>query len=91
MRLIRVAFVVGSMVALAAAARAQAPAQARPGGRLGSDPGTASSAPEPGGEAKAVTQAILEEIDQRSELMANLEYLCDLIGPRLTGSGWCTT
>ena len=41
---------------------------------------------EPGGEAKAVTQAILEEIDKHSELMANIEYLCDMIGPRLTGS-----
>ena len=44
------------------------------------------STPEPGGEAKAVTQAILEEIDKHSELMANIEYLCDMIGPRLTGS-----
>ena len=33
-----------------------------------------------------MTQAILEEIDKRSELMANIEYLCDMIGPRLTGS-----
>ncbi len=41
---------------------------------------------EPSGEVKAVTQAILEEIDKRSELMANIEYLCDMIGPRLTGS-----
>ena len=40
----------------------------------------------PSGETKAVTQAILEEIDKRSELMANIEYLCDMIGPRLTGS-----
>ena len=40
----------------------------------------------PSGEIKAVTQAILEEIDKRSELMANIEYLCDMIGPRLTGS-----
>ena len=45
-----------------------------------------SSASEPSGEIKAVTQAIIEEIDKRSELMANLEYLCDMIGPRLTGS-----
>ena len=42
--------------------------------------------PESSGEIKAVTQAILEEIDKRSELMANIEYLCDMIGPRLTGS-----
>jgi hypothetical protein len=33
-----------------------------------------------------VTQAIIDEIDKHSELMANLEYLCDMIGPRLTGS-----
>ena len=37
-------------------------------------------------EIKAVTQAILDEIDKNSELMANIEYLCDMIGPRLTGS-----
>lgn len=33
-----------------------------------------------------MTSAIIEEIDKHSELMANLEYLCDMIGPRLTGS-----
>ena len=55
-------------------------AQPRPGGDAG------SSSTEPSGEIKAVTQAIIEEIDKRSELMANLEYLCDMIGPRLTGS-----
>ena len=49
-------------------------------------PAATASVPEPGGEAKAVTQAILEEIDKHSELMANIEYLCDMIGPRLTGS-----
>src|SRR5580692_10504129 len=90
MRPIRIAFVVASvMMALPAFVLAQqapppAPAapkvQARPGGDAG------SSATEPSGEIKAVTQAILEEIDKRSELMANLEYLCDMIGPRLTGS-----
>ena len=31
-------------------------------------------------------QAILSEIEQHSHLMADLEYLCDMIGPRLTGS-----
>ena len=41
---------------------------------------------EPSGEIKGATLAILEEIDKRSELMANLEFLCDMIGPRLTGS-----
>jgi len=34
----------------------------------------------------AATQAILSEIEQHSHLMADLEYLCDMIGPRLTGS-----
>ena len=33
-----------------------------------------------------MTQAILDEIDKNSELMTNIEYLCDMIGPRLTGS-----
>jgi Zn-dependent M28 family amino/carboxypeptidase len=41
---------------------------------------------EPSLEVKGTTKAVLEEIDKRSELMANLEYLCDMIGPRLTGS-----
>src|SRR5262249_44514159 len=48
--------------------------------------GGGPSAAEPRGEIKAVTRAILEEIDKRSELMANIDYLCDMIGPRLTGS-----
>jgi carboxypeptidase Q len=72
-------------VVLCSAVMAQAPsggqtkAAARPAGAN-------ASANEPGGEVKAVTQAILDEIDKRSELMANIEYLCDMIGPRLTGS-----
>lgn len=41
---------------------------------------------EPSGEIKGATLAILEEIEKKSELMANLEFLCDMIGPRLTGS-----
>ena len=45
---------------------------------------------EPSAEVKAVTQAILEEIDKNSELMANVEYLCDMIGTRLTGSSGLT-
>lgn len=47
---------------------------------------TAKAPEEAGAEVKAVTKAILEEIDKNSELMSNLEYLCDMIGPRLTGS-----
>jgi carboxypeptidase Q len=90
MRSFRVLFVVLGIVAPFVSVRAQAPASAQPktpvpsAATAGSGP--ASSVPEPGGESKAVTQAILEEIDKRSELMANIEYLCDMIGPRLTGS-----
>ncbi len=47
---------------------------------------TFKPAVEPSAEVKAVTQAILDEIDKHSELMDNIEYLCDMIGPRLTGS-----
>jgi hypothetical protein len=83
MRLIRVAFV-ASIVIVPSGARAQAPAEAKAQARPGAT--GAASVPEPGGEAKAVTKAILEEIDKRSELMENIEYLCDMIGPRLTGS-----
>src|SRR5271156_1743719 len=91
MRPIRIAFVVASIMGLPASVLAQqapsptgAPAVSKAQPRPGGDAG--SSATEPSGEIKAVTQAILEEIDKRSELMANLEYLCDMIGPRLTGS-----
>jgi hypothetical protein len=80
MRLTRAAFVVLSIVALPAGVWGQETAQPKLERAVG---GTAVSG---GGEAKAVTQAILEEIDKHSELMANLEYLCDMIGPRLTGS-----
>jgi Zn-dependent M28 family amino/carboxypeptidase len=60
-----------TLLSLSAAARAQTPAPAQ---------STASL------ETRGATQAILSEIDKRSELMSNLEYLCDIIGPRLTGS-----
>lgn len=59
---------------------AQGKSQAQPSNSSG------ATAEEPGGEIKAVTQAIVDEIDKHSELMANIEYLCDMIGPRLTGS-----
>ncbi len=87
MRLIRTAFVVSSFMGLPAFVMAQAPPPA-PSSKATSAPvvQAGSKAAEPSGETKAVTQAILEEIDKRSELMANLEYLCDMIGPRLTGS-----
>ena len=86
MRLIRIAFL-AAIAAIPASAFAQQPRNLVPPRGNQPSPGTpAATTPEPGGEAKAVTQAILEEIDKRSELMANIEYLCDMIGPRLTGS-----
>ena len=33
-----------------------------------------------------VDKKVLEEIKQRNEILANLEYLSDMIGPRLTGT-----
>ena len=45
-----------------------------------------ASAQAPDLELDGATKAILDEVEKRSELMANLEYLCDMIGPRLTGS-----
>jgi carboxypeptidase Q len=89
MRPIRIMFVVALMMVLPATVLAQVVPPRLPGARrVQSRPGVdaGSAAAEPSGEIKAVTQAIVEEIDKRSELMANLEYLCDMIGPRLTGS-----
>jgi hypothetical protein len=37
-------------------------------------------------EAKALDQKILAEAKSGSQIMTNLTYLCDVIGPRLTGS-----
>ncbi len=51
---------------------------------LAQSPGPAPNRPP--AEVRAMTQAILKEVDEHSQLMANLEYLCDVIGPRLTGS-----
>jgi hypothetical protein len=36
--------------------------------------------------AAALDKKLIEEATQHSEIMANLTYLCDIIGPRLTGS-----
>ncbi|MGO9915977.1 MAG: M20/M25/M40 family metallo-hydrolase [Isosphaeraceae bacterium] len=89
MRDIRAALVVISILWPSSLVLAQAisPAAAKPQARPGSpSAGAASQTSESSGEIKAVTQAIVEEIDKHSELMANIEYLCDMIGPRLTGS-----
>jgi hypothetical protein len=91
MRLTRILFL-AAIAAIPASAIAQSQQRRPPnspgsnGGQPSSGTPAAASTPEPGGEAKAVTSAILEEIDKHSELMANIEHLCDMIGPRLTGS-----
>jgi dipeptidyl aminopeptidase/acylaminoacyl peptidase len=41
---------------------------------------------EPTGEADALDRKVLAEATAHSEALANLTYLCDQIGPRLTGS-----
>lgn len=48
--------------------------------------GPAASSPGQEDSALENVQKILEEIKQNNELMANLEYLTDMIGPRLTGT-----
>jgi carboxypeptidase Q len=84
MRSMRIVLLVFSIVIVPTFIMAQAPVPMKPPESVGS--GSASRVAEVSGETKAVTQAILEEIDKRSELMTNIEYLCDMIGPRLTGS-----
>jgi carboxypeptidase Q len=51
--------------------------------------GQAASSPKadrPPNSVEATTWAVFNEIDHHSHLMGDLEYLCDMIGPRLTGS-----
>lgn len=79
-RVLFAGFALASATASAQNAPVETKAPAKPAASSPAAPAGSS------GETKAVTQAILEEIDKRSELMANLEYLCDMIGPRLTGS-----
>ncbi len=90
MKSIRAWLISVSAAGLCASVLAQAPPAggppARERQRAGAQPGAAPAAKESSGEVKAVTQAILDEIDKHSELMTNIEYLCDMIGPRLTGS-----
>jgi carboxypeptidase Q len=88
MNLIGKIFLVVAISASPCTVLAQAAPAAGPGS--GASPRSAVKASEPSGEIKAITQAILEEIDKRSELMSNIEYLCDMIGPRLTGSAKLT-
>jgi hypothetical protein len=88
MRFARITFLaaLAAMPAFAFARQKPGPAAPQGGNRPNAAASAARAVPEPGGEARAVTHAILEEIDKHSELMANIEYLCDMIGPRLTGS-----
>ena len=48
--------------------------------------GSASPSPDEQSPFAAADAQILAEIHEHSEAMANLEYLSDNIGPRLTGS-----
>jgi hypothetical protein len=90
MKFIRVSALLTSFVAISAWVLAQVPpaGKSQDAGQPRADAaaGKSTTNAAPNAETKAVTQAILEEIDKRSELMANIEYLCDMIGPRLTGS-----
>ncbi len=65
-------FATAALCLVGAVARAQAPAPTSP--------------PSAEADTHEATREIMAEIDGHSELMANLEYLCDMIGPRLTGS-----
>jgi hypothetical protein len=67
------------LAALAAAPLARAQAPAPPAG----PPAPAAAAR---AEALALDRKIMAEARQGSEIMSNLTYLSDLIGPRLTGS-----
>ncbi len=70
----------GQAIAVAAAVVASTsaqPAQAQFGPQRG---------PQVDPQIKKDTDKIIAEIDKHSKLMENIEYLCDMIGPRLTGS-----
>ncbi|VTT98105.1 Peptidase M28 OS=Koribacter versatilis (strain Ellin345) GN=Acid345_2940 PE=4 SV=1: Peptidase_M28 [Gemmataceae bacterium] len=47
---------------------------------------SAELAPAPRGSSAALDALLLAEVKERSELMKNLQYMSDVIGPRLTGS-----
>ena len=53
---------------------------------LGENPKAADNVAPSEAEAKALDQKIITEAKATSEIMANLGYLSDIIGPRLTGS-----
>src|SRR5271168_2854849 len=53
---------------------------------LGVRPGSAGPAAESGDSVASADAQILSQVREHSELMENLEYLSDAIGPRLTGS-----
>src|SRR5438552_1439669 len=47
---------------------------------------TTSAATAPSAEALALDKRLIDEANKGSEIMTNLTYLSDIIGPRLTGS-----
>src|SRR5262245_25320562 len=48
--------------------------------------GAQASTPGREAEAAALDRKVMAEVKDHAEVMANLTYLCDTIGPRLTGS-----
>jgi carboxypeptidase Q len=90
MKLIHSGLVISLLALVPASSSAQVATSAGGKSKMGSPTDATASFPQATGEIKAVTQAIIDEIDKHSELMANIEYLCDMIGPRLTGSAGLT-
>ena len=88
MRPIRIAFVVASIMALPASVLAQPLRLRRPRPKGQPRPGVdaGSSALSPVARSRQLPRRLSRRSTSDSELMANLEYLCDMIGPRLTGS-----
>src|SRR5262249_61693041 len=75
----RVLAVLFALVSISAACLAQAPALKAP-------PQPAPAAPAMTPDAVAIDKKIIGEAKIGSEIIANLSYLSDMIGPRLTGS-----
>ena len=72
-------FLVFAALLIAAPAAAQDAPAPRPAG-------TPADAKVDASPAAVLDRAVLAEVKDRSEVMANLRYLSDVIGPRLTGS-----
>ncbi len=73
-------FLIAALFGVALPAAAQVAPDPRP---AGTPPDAAKADPSP---AAALDRKVFAEVKDRSEVMANLRYLSDVIGPRLTGS-----